>query len=188
MAYFLDLFSPETYEAFKRSDQSVSGFRVRQQGLAAKVKPGDRLVCYMTKLSRWVGLLEVQEGPYIDDTPIFYPEDDPCVVRFQVKPVAWLEVEKAIPIHEDRVWNTLSFTRGHDKGSSIWTGKVRSSLVQLSEADGRFLERAILAQQEGGGETYPVDQDEYRRLSTHRVRRADGVVTVSSPKWVTGWA
>jgi hypothetical protein len=36
MAYFLDLFSPETYEAFSRSDRSVSGFRVRQRNLAEK--------------------------------------------------------------------------------------------------------------------------------------------------------
>ena len=31
MAYFMDLFSPETYEAFNASDRSVSGFRPRQK-------------------------------------------------------------------------------------------------------------------------------------------------------------
>jgi predicted RNA-binding protein len=52
MAYYLDLFSPETYEAFSRSDRTVTGFRMRQQNVSRRVNPGDKLVCYMTKLSR----------------------------------------------------------------------------------------------------------------------------------------
>src|SRR3990172_2404843 len=99
MAYFLDLFSPETYEAFGRSDGTISGFRLRQRNAAARVKPGDRLLCYMTRLSRWTGLLEVLDGPFIDDKPIFYAEDDPFVVRFRVDPLVWLPVEKSVPIH-----------------------------------------------------------------------------------------
>src|SRR2546429_6925296 len=105
MAYYLDLFSPETYEAFGRSDRTVSGFRIRQRNMAARIKPGDKLVCYITKLSRWMGLLEVVDGPFVDNAPIFYPENDPFVIRFHVRPMAWLPVEKAIPIHEDRVWD-----------------------------------------------------------------------------------
>jgi hypothetical protein len=70
MAYYLDLFSPETYEAFSRSDQTVSGFRPRQRNLAVRVRSGDKVVCYMTRLSRWVGLLDILEGPFDDHTPI----------------------------------------------------------------------------------------------------------------------
>jgi hypothetical protein len=57
MAYYLDLFSPETYEAFKRSDQHVSGFRMRQKNAAERIKPGGKLLCYMTGLGRWFGIL-----------------------------------------------------------------------------------------------------------------------------------
>jgi predicted RNA-binding protein len=181
MAYYLDLFSPETYEAFARSDRSVSGFRMRQRNVARRVKPGDKFICYMTRLSRWMGLLEVVDGPSVDETPIFYAENDPFVVRFRVRPLVWLPVEKAIPIHEDRVWNQLSFTRGQSKRSSSWTGKLRGSLVQLDDADGSFLERLIREQMDGG-ETYPVDPDQFRKLTTHRVRRADKDVTVTVPE------
>jgi hypothetical protein len=34
MAYYLDLFSPETYEAFSKSNREISGFRARQEGMA----------------------------------------------------------------------------------------------------------------------------------------------------------
>ncbi len=62
ISYFLDLFSPATYEAFSKSDRTISGFRLRQHRVAKRMTPGDKLVCYMTKLSRWIGLLEVCEG------------------------------------------------------------------------------------------------------------------------------
>jgi len=181
MAYYLDLFSPETYEAFGRSDRAISGFRIRQWNVAQRVKSGDKFVCYMTRLSRWIGLLEVLEGPFIDETPIFYSESDPFVVRFRVRQLVWLPVEKAVPIHEPRVWNALSFTRGQSKGSSTWTGKLRGSLVQLDDSDGAFLE-TLLRDQLDSEVTYPVDQDTYRRLTTHRVRRADRDVAVTVPE------
>jgi hypothetical protein len=65
----------------------------------------------MTRLSRWVGLLDILEGPFDDHTPIFYPADDPFTLRFHVKPVVWLPLEKTTPIHADAVWNGLSFTK-----------------------------------------------------------------------------
>jgi predicted RNA-binding protein len=90
MAYYLDLFSPETYEAFSKSKQDVSGFRPRQENAASKVQIGDKLICYMTKLSRWIGILEVTSAYFRDDTPIFYGANDPFVIRFKVRPIAWL--------------------------------------------------------------------------------------------------
>src|SRR5690349_20545002 len=81
VAYYIDLFSPETYGAFTRSKRDVSGFRLRHKRAADQIKPGDILVCYLTRLSRWFGLLEVVDGPFVNDTPVFVPEYDPFVVR-----------------------------------------------------------------------------------------------------------
>jgi hypothetical protein len=53
MAYFLDLFSPETWRAFRKQDACVSGFRERQRVTAGRTKPGDILLCYLIRLSRW---------------------------------------------------------------------------------------------------------------------------------------
>jgi hypothetical protein len=178
--YFLDLFSPETYEAFSRSDRSISGFRKRQASAAARVKPGDKLLCYMTKLSRWFGILEMLDGPFENSQPIFYPDHDPFLVRFRVRPIVWLPVELAIPIYEPEVWNRLSFTRGHTRGTPTWTGSVRSSLVQMSKDDGELLE-SLLRKQSTNGTPYPVDPAEFNKLITHRVRRADKDVTVTVP-------
>lgn len=180
MAYFSSLFSPQTYEAFKHSDRTISGVRERQHNAAQKVQSGDKLLCYLTGLSRWFGMLEVAEGPFIDRTPIFQPDDDPFVVRFSVRPLVLLEAEKAVPIYEDELWTALSFTRDHAKNTSIWTGKLRSSLVAIDDADGQLIERLLLRQAEGGP-TFPVDLEQYRRLTTYTAHRADRDVVVTVP-------
>jgi hypothetical protein len=180
MAYFIDLFSPETYEAFTRSDRDISGFRLRHKGMAERIKSGDVFVCYLTRLSRWFGLLEVIEGPFIDDKPIFVPANDPFVVRFRVRPTVWLPIDKGIPIHDEAIWNGLSFTRGLEKGSIGWTGKVRGSLVRLDDRDGDFLAEKLTVQL-GEGKPYPIDEHDAKKLATHTVNRPDKVVTVSVP-------
>ncbi len=180
MAYFLDLFSPETYEAFKRTPRDTSGFRLRQKNAAERVRAGDKLLCYLTRLSRWCGLLEVTSGPFMDDSPIFYPEADPFVVRFKVRPTIVLDIEKAVPIHEDAVWQSLSFTKNHDKNSLTWTGKIRASLVQFDESDGLFLEE-LLTRQRDNGATYTFDREGYEKLITHTVRRVEKSIPVSVP-------
>ena len=180
MAYFINLFSPETYETFTHSSRDISGFRLRHQKMAERVSAGDIFVCYLTRLSRWCGLLKVVEGPFIDDTPLFMPESDPFVLRFRVHPVVWLNVDKAVPIHDDTIWTGLSFTKGLEKGSIAWTGRVRGSLVRLDNRDGKFLTEQLTAQ-DAGGRLYPLDEQESRKLATHTVTRTDKVVTVSVP-------
>lgn len=180
MAYLIDLFSPETYEAFSRSTRDISGFRIRHRGMAERISPRDIFVCYLTRLSRWFGVLEVVEGPFVDNTPIFVPNADPFVVRFRVQPLVWLDIDKAIPIHADEIWNGLSFTRGLERGSTAWTGKVRGSLVRLDDRDGKLLCERLEAQA-AGGKSYPLTEDDSRKLATHTVTRPDKVVIVSVP-------
>lgn len=180
MAYYLHLFSPETYEAFTKSNRDISGFPARRRSVASKIHVGDKFICYLTRLSRWVGVLEVASNCFEDNTPLFYETDDPYVIRFRVKPLAWLPKEKGIPIHDERVWSRLSFTRDFDRDYPYWTGKLRGSLTQLEEEDGRFLEQLILAQTKSR-EVFPIDEQEYQRLLAHRVRRVDRTVTVTVP-------
>ena len=74
MAYYIDIFSPETYKKFSQSDKKVTGVVERQKNKAEKIKAGDKLICYVTRLSRWVGVLEVISHFYIDHTSRFTDE------------------------------------------------------------------------------------------------------------------
>ena len=86
------------------------------------MRPGDKLICYVTKLSRWFGVLEVKSNYFINDTPIFTLTADPYIVRFKVDIKVWLPLEKSIPVDEDISWNFLSFTKQLRK--RVWVGQV----------------------------------------------------------------
>lgn len=179
MQYFTDLFTPATYESFTKSGCKVTGFRQQQQKTAARVKVGDRFLCYMTGFSRWVGALEVAGGLFIDPTPVFYPEDDPFVVRFAVRPIVWLRKELAVPIHADSIWPNLSFTRD-SAGGMGWTGMLRRSLNLMKPEDGQLIER-VLVEQQGNQTVFEIDDQKYQQLVEGRIRRADKVVSVTVP-------
>ena len=65
MAYLLDLFTPETWAAFREVGATVTAFRERHQHLAEqRVSRGDYFVCYLTRLSRWCGVLQAESEAY----------------------------------------------------------------------------------------------------------------------------
>ena len=179
MAYYVNLFSPETYEAFTRSDRTVAGFRERQQGFAKGIVPGDKLICYVTKLSRWVGVLEVGSGQFFDSTPIFAEADDPFTLRFNVIEHAWLPLEEGIPVDEDICWTQLSFTKALPKKSSAWTGIIRGSLRQLTKEDGSYLEQLITSRP---ATVYPLSEADLKKIRPLRVKAQDKEITVSIPE------
>jgi predicted RNA-binding protein len=180
MAYYLDLFSPDTHARFTASGRTISGFRVRQRNLAARVKPGDKLLAYLTRLSRWVGVLEVTSAVFEDGSPIFTEEDDPFVVRFKVKPVVWLTPEQGLPIHDKAIWPNLSLTRDHSQETSRWTGFFRGSLNHLTDADGEFLEQQLIAQQ-NAPKPYPLTDHDRKALAPLFAKRPEGAISVTVP-------
>jgi hypothetical protein len=179
MNYWTDLFTPETYEAFSRSDRTISGFRETQRVMADRIRAGDKLICYIVRMSRWIGVLDVLEGPFVDTTPIFLPEDDPFIVRFKVSPTVWLPLEQTIPIQDEGVFSRLTFTRNVDDGG-YWLGPLRRSLQKLDVEDGQFLTELLL-RQTGEQKPFDVDRDHYERALKRRIQRPEGSVVVTVP-------
>jgi hypothetical protein len=136
----------------------------------------------VTRLSRWVGVLEVTSNYFIDDAPIFTEVNDPFIVRFKVKSNSWLPLENSIPVSEDISWTHLSFTRKLPKKSTAWTGMVRGSLRKIDDADGQYLERVLL-HQKSNPKKYELDEGDKKKLKTSTVKTQDSKqVTVSIPE------
>ena len=64
--YWLDLFTGKTWEEFLENGANVSGFKKRRGNIAKKIHKGDYLICYLTGLSRFIGVLEVLSDSYLD--------------------------------------------------------------------------------------------------------------------------
>ena len=182
MAYFLHVFSPITWQAFQESGATVTGFRTRHQRLAnERVEKGDIFICYLTRLSRWCGALRVDSDVYLDDSHI-HEDLNEFTIRFKVEPLVNLEAELAIPIFEEKIWDALTITNGHEIGGSSWTAFFRGSLGQFDDGDGEFLVNLLLKQADNP-EKFPLTARDKRRLARIRkVPTLDGAVEVEVPE------
>jgi predicted RNA-binding protein len=138
VTYWLDLFSEKTWREFLDSGANVSGFRDGQWTTVQKIAKGDRLLCYLTRVSRFVGILEVTSDPFRDSTKIWADEDFPC--RIKVKPVATLTAEMGIPIKD--LTGKVSFLPDGNLGMG-WGVYVRSSPKKWKASDGAVVTQAI---------------------------------------------
>lgn len=185
MNYYIDLFSPETARAFEQSKQDISGFRISRKTHVENrnIGPGDRFVCYVTKIQRIIGILEITSKYFIDKTPIFFKENDPFELRFNVKPIVWLPLEKAIPIHQDIIWQNLSFTKSLAKNDNSWTWRVFGSPnPHWPKEDCVYLEK-LLIEQVSKQVDYPFTEDDQKKLKTQKIRTSNQKeVTVSVPE------
>jgi hypothetical protein len=165
MPHYLDLFTPRTWTIFMEHGQDVSGFRYRQRASAAKIKPGDVFLCYLVKVSRWAGALEVTSECYIDETPIF-DEPDPYTVRFQVRPIITFPAEHAIPIDAQGLWESLSLTRNMERRAAGWAqhANLRASLRAIAPEDAELIMTALRTQAVDNI-NYPFSPAEQRRMA-----------------------
>jgi len=141
--YWLDLFTGLTWNEFKDAGANVSGFRKSRWKSVQKIKKGDYLLCYLTGVSRFIGVLEVVGKPFQDNSPIWKDEDFPA--RLKVKPVVELIPETAIPVLELK--EDLSFFKNL-KNPHPWTGRFRVSPTKWNTSDGETVVLALLEAKE----------------------------------------
>lgn len=170
-SYWLDLFTDQTWREFLAAGGNVSGFSAARWNTVKRIKPGDYLLCYLTGVSRWIGILEVTGEPYQDHEPIWSEWDFPS--RLAVRVVADLKPETAVPVVE--MWDTLSVFRDL-KNPNRWSGPFRASPAKWSRQDGEAVVAAVLEAVQN-----PVERPVDPRKLAHRplaLRSTVGTVTV----------
>jgi hypothetical protein len=172
--YWLDLFTGKTWKEFIDNGANISGFRKSRLKSAKRIQPGDYLLCYLTGISRFVGLLGVLSEAFLDATPIW--EDEEFPVRFKVKAIYQLNPEIAIPVTSLK--DKLSIFRNL-KSPNAWTGSFRGSPVAIRKEDGEVI---VAAMEEAVAHPVRLDFDEKKLW--RRPKKYDskfGKVTVPPP-------
>jgi predicted RNA-binding protein len=149
--YWLVLFTGVTWKEFLAAGGDVSGFRESRWSAVQKIKAGDYLLCYLTGVSRFIGVLEATSAPFKDSSPIWKDEDFPC--RLKVKTVVMLTPETAVPVVELR--DRLSMFRDM-KSPIAWTGHFRGSPAKWNASDSDAVVGALLEAKKNPT-TRPVD-------------------------------
>lgn len=180
-SYWLDLFTPQTWQEFLKAGASVSGFRESRWAAVQKIQKGDYLLCYLTGVSRWVGVLEVTSNkPFKDTSQVWKDEVFPC--RVKVRTVAQLDIETAVPVKEMKdLLSAFKLTKD-GKSPMAWTGRFRGSPTKWSAADGEAVVNAVLYAQKNPVKR-PVDPNKLK-YRPRGVEAKIGLVTVpdSSPE------
>lgn len=171
-SYWLDLFSGTTWQEFLDAGADTSGFREGRWKIIQHVKPGDYLLCYLTGVSRWIGVLEVTSDPFMDSKPIW--QETTFSSRVRVKPVITLTPETAVPVLELR---EQLFVFQNLTSPFAWTGHFRGSPTRWKASDGEVVVNAVL-----DAKRNPVVRPVNMRKLSHKQRvlqaRKLGEVTV----------
>ncbi len=169
--YWLDLFSWDTWSEFLKGGGQVSGFREARWKTVNRMAMGDYLLCYLTGISRFIGLLEVTGEPYKGRTPIWRSEDFPS--RIPVEILIQLKPETAIPVLLLREKLEV-FRNLHNP--QRWSGAFRGSPSLWTPDDGEVVVQALRNAEEDPVERRADPSKLKRRPRTQKSRI--GPVTV----------
>jgi hypothetical protein len=129
------VFTAETWSTFVERGATVTGFRDTRWNLIRQMKPGDVILCYINRISTFIGILRVTGHPYLDVEPIWQDELFPC--RVQVEAIRILPLDQGIPIRKLR---NLSVFR-----SKNWSIHLVASPSKWKQDDARIVMNAIEA-------------------------------------------
>jgi hypothetical protein len=141
---------------------------------AAKVQPGDILLCYLTGVMRWVGALEVVHATD-DQRKIWSGESFP--VRFAVMPLIELEPEHGVPMAELE-GKVAFYLSPKDRGK--FKGFVRMSPNRFSNLKDGELILSLLRQAQVSPVTRPVDPKKLARKPLYTAERKKGRATIAT--------
>ncbi len=138
-AYWLCLFNATTWSEFLEAGGDTVGFPHTQHKTVFSIQPGDYILAYMTKVSKWVGVMEVTSDAYFDtDTQIWKQATFPCRVKVSIK--HQLALETGVPVlslaPQLALFDNL-------KSPTHWGLLFRSAPRKLPEADGPIIVDAI---------------------------------------------
>jgi hypothetical protein len=83
----------------------TAGYREKRWRSVQQIQPGDILLCYLTGVSRWIGILKVVGEPYRSNAPLWKSDTFPC--RVDVSAEVLLEPETALPVTDFREQLTI---------------------------------------------------------------------------------
>ena len=132
--YYFAVFNENTWDEFLKNGSSVYGTTLRKKSRMEKINPGDFLICYISKISCFAGLLEITSKAYIDEHPIW--KNDIYPVRVNVYPVYILEASNGVPFSKLREELAIYQNLKH---KNKWAMLFYGSLNKIQEKDAKII-------------------------------------------------
>src|SRR3990172_773167 len=105
-SYWIVVGSPENFEIARQRGCDIFGFKSSRRRESSQMRPGDKLIFYLTGIMKFGGIATVGSECYEDHTPVFKSEkkpgeDYPFRVRTEadllLEPADYLDVKEIAP-------------------------------------------------------------------------------------------
>ncbi len=147
MAYWIVVGSEENMRIAEARGFDIFGFKSTRRSEVARMRPGDRLIFYLTKIMKFGGLAEVTSEYFEDHTKVFRStkpalsgaegkpgEDYPF--RVNVKPIVVLSPEQYLDVKE--IAPGLEFTKKWPP--EHWRLAFQGNLHEIPKSDYKRIE------------------------------------------------
>jgi hypothetical protein len=141
MANWIVVGSPENFEIARERGFDMFGFKSTRRRESAEMKPGDKLIFYLTGVMKFGGVADLTSEVYEDRTPVFKSEKKAAEdYPFRAKPNAdrildhdqWLDVKEFA--------TRLEMTR---RRGEYWRLAFQGNLHKISDEDYKEISDAV---------------------------------------------
>jgi hypothetical protein len=136
--YWLTTFTIETWDEFLDHGGDIAGYGEERWTSVRNMEQGDYLLCYLMRISRFVGLLEVAGEPFFDRQQIWSSRTFPS--RVPVRTLLTLKPEQGIPVKEMLEELTIFHNLANLKW---WSSRFTVSPLRWNEQDGNTVVSAL---------------------------------------------
>jgi predicted RNA-binding protein len=133
MANWIVVGSPENFEIARERGFDMFGFKSTRRRESAEMKPGDKLIFYLTGVMRFGGIANVESEVYEDRTPVFKSEKkagEEYPFRARTSPDRILDRDQWLDVKEYA--ERLEMTR---RRGQYWRLAFQGNLHQISNED-----------------------------------------------------
>jgi predicted RNA-binding protein len=133
--------SPENFEIARERGFDMFGFKSSRRRETATMRPGDKLIFYLTGIMKFGGVAEITSEVFEDHTPVFKtekkPNEDYCW-RVQTKPDRILSKDQFLDVKDYAEKLEMTSRRGE-----YWRLAFQGNLHPISDADYQIISKDV---------------------------------------------
>ncbi len=141
MAAWIVVGSPENFEIAKSRGFDMFGFKSTRRRESAEMKPGDKIIFYLTGVMKFGGIVTITSDVFEDHSPVFKSEKKPgedYPFRARTEPDRVLDKDQWLDVKDYATRLEMTARRGEH-----WRLAFQGNLHKISQADYDMLSKDV---------------------------------------------
>ena len=141
MSYWIVVGSPENFEIASARGFDMFGFKSTRRRESAEMKPGDKLIFYLTGVMKFGGIVNVTSEVYEDHAPVFKSEKKPgedYPFRVKTEPDRVLDKDQWLDVKDFAIRLEMTRRRGEH-----WRLAFQGNLHRIIQEDYDLISKEV---------------------------------------------